>query len=198
MPTGYTSDLYEGKEQSFPEFVLSCAHAFGALVTLRDGPRDAPIPTFTANTDYYDAQIAKGNARLVEAEAWTDEEADAHAAQAHERAMREWNESAERRTAIVERYTAMLAEVQAWEPPTEDHVGLKTFMVEQLTDSIKFDGGNYPKPNRLHGSEFQEQEIERARRDIDYGTQHCAEEIERVATRNAWVDALRVSLAASV
>ena len=45
MPIGYTSKLHDG-DQPFNEFIMSCARAFGALVTMRDDPNDAPIPEF--------------------------------------------------------------------------------------------------------------------------------------------------------
>ena len=38
MPTGYTLDLYNGKDITFEEFVLKCARAFGALIDMRDEP----------------------------------------------------------------------------------------------------------------------------------------------------------------
>ena len=45
MPTGYTYDLYDGKDIEFPDFVMKCARAFGALIEIRDDPMDAAIPT---------------------------------------------------------------------------------------------------------------------------------------------------------
>lgn len=43
MPTGYTADLME-KGMEFKPFVLQCARAFGALITMRDDSLDAPSP----------------------------------------------------------------------------------------------------------------------------------------------------------
>jgi hypothetical protein len=42
MPTGYTAPIADG--MTFEQFALGCARAFGALVTMRDEPSDAPIP----------------------------------------------------------------------------------------------------------------------------------------------------------
>jgi len=44
MPTGYTLDLYDGKNITFKEFVMKCAGAFGALISMKDESLDAPIP----------------------------------------------------------------------------------------------------------------------------------------------------------
>ena len=40
MPSGYTSDIYNGKEVTFKDFALGCARAFGACVMQRDDPAD--------------------------------------------------------------------------------------------------------------------------------------------------------------
>ena len=42
MPTGYTAGILEG--ETFEQYALQCAKAFGALVMMRDEPSDAPIP----------------------------------------------------------------------------------------------------------------------------------------------------------
>ena len=36
MATGYTMDIYDGKNVSFEDFCLSCARAFGACILQRD------------------------------------------------------------------------------------------------------------------------------------------------------------------
>lgn len=40
MPTGYTDAIKDGI--SFNQFILSCARAFGALITMRDEPSSVP------------------------------------------------------------------------------------------------------------------------------------------------------------
>lgn len=37
----------------------------------------------------------------------------------------------------------MLDQVQLWQPPTDDHMGLKEFMIQQIEESIKFDCASY-------------------------------------------------------
>jgi len=38
MPSGFTSDIYDGKKITFKDFTLKCARAFGACIHLRDDP----------------------------------------------------------------------------------------------------------------------------------------------------------------
>lgn len=35
MPTGYTSEIYQGEEVSPKDFLLTCARAFGATISMR-------------------------------------------------------------------------------------------------------------------------------------------------------------------
>ena len=59
MPTGYTSDLYEGKNISFTEFALQCSRAFGATIDQRDDGRDAPLRLPIPRLDYSEKGLAE-------------------------------------------------------------------------------------------------------------------------------------------
>lgn len=192
MPTGYTSKLYEGTEQSFPEFVIACAHAF--CVALRDEPIGAPLPKFVPDTKYYDELVTKGRARLAEVRRWTDEQANDAAEEAYAVAVDAWRASQAKAEALRLRYEWMLAHVDEWDAPTDNHQGLKEFMHKQLAESIQFDCGSYDAPKRATGSEFRSEQIRKAEWDISYGTQHRAEELQRAEANNAWADALVASL----
>lgn len=197
MPTGYTSDIYEGKPITFPEFVMECARAFGALVTLRDAPT-TPIPDeFKPDTSYYDESLIKHRAELVRLEALAPEEIAAEHAEHRAEKLKRRTEAAVRNREMRKRYQAMLDEVDAWEPPTLDHVELKEFMQQQLRDSMKFD---CPKDGYVEplGDDdpvaWYEAKLDRERRAIEYDEKHIADEIERAEKRTAWVRALRDSL----
>ena len=53
MPTGYTSDIYDGKDISFREYALKCARNFGAYVEMRDSSLDTEMPTEFEPSTYY-------------------------------------------------------------------------------------------------------------------------------------------------
>ena len=45
MPTGYTACIIDKESPAtFNQFVMGCARAFGACITMRDDPQDAEIP----------------------------------------------------------------------------------------------------------------------------------------------------------
>jgi hypothetical protein len=103
MPTGYTSDLYGGKEQDFRSFALSCARAFGALITMRDDPVDTPIPERFEPSTYSDRELSRAQDRLIELSDLTEAEADREAATAFHDVLAAWEEGEEERKARCER-----------------------------------------------------------------------------------------------
>lgn len=195
MPTGYTSDLYEGIDQTFPEFALTCARTFGALILMRDDPLDAEIPDEFAPGDYYVKALDKTRSEYNRLITLSVEEAQAEADRLANEWIRARAEEEAKRLDRERRYGAMLAEVEAWTPPTSEHQGLKDFMVQQLTESIRFDCSTYERtsPER-DGLKWREEAINKARKDIEYYATEHAKEVERAASRTAWVQSLRQSL----
>jgi hypothetical protein len=197
MPTGYTAAVQDGTITEFKDFAMQCARAFGALVTMRDDPSDASIPEkLEPHTKYYDERLAAAEARLTELRAMTPEQVRQAALDAHVAAMEAWAARRQERERTRQRYEAMLAKVNAWEPPTADHVELARFMRQQLEESIRFDTSSTfdEEPTTLAGEAWRADEIRKVERDINYHTKHRAEEIARTADRNQWLADLRASL----
>jgi hypothetical protein len=197
MPTGYTSEITA--DTTLEEFALKCARAFGALITMRDDPNDAPIPEFKPSVYHVD-RIVAAKERISALSAMTPQQCEAEidkeaSARARERANSKAESDAKRSA-----YEAVLAKVHAWTPPTEDHKGLKAFMIEQITESIRFDCHDdefldrvYPM-TRKTVAEWHAAAMESARHDLAYHTSENAAEIARVESRNKWVRDLRNSL----
>lgn len=193
MPTGYTAAIADGI--TFREFVLRCARAFGASVTMRDEPTDAPIPERFEPSEWYAQRAQAASRRLDELAALRPEDAEARAESDYRERAAEREQRVAQTAALRAKYEAMLAEVNAWEPPTPDHVELKRFMGEQIAESLRFDcWAEWVAPRRLTGDEWLALETERARHDLENSEKHHAEEVERTEKRNAWLKALRESL----
>jgi hypothetical protein len=92
----------------------------------------------------------------------------------------------------------MRSKVADWQPPRTDHQGLKDFMIEQLDQTISFDGkpGDFylEKAVRVSGAQWRSDKLQEITRSIEYHTKEQKSEVERVATRNKWVADLRKSL----
>lgn len=195
MPTGYTCDVQNGKITDLREFAMVCARAFGATITMRDDPADAPIPeTFEPDTSYYDQRIAEAQATLDELNTLTGEQREARAEAAYRAAVRSHNEAFDRRNEQRQRYEAMIAKVEAWKAPAS-HAEMKAFMLDQLRESVRFDCGYEMEPPKdMTGDEWWREQRDAAVRQLSYATEHRAKEISMAAERTRWVSELRASL----
>lgn len=197
MPTGYTAGVVDGTIADFPTFALQCARAFGALILMRDDPMGAAIPDAFQPSDYHTTAADAARRELDAVLALTYAEVCQRARDEYDGAMARWREYEERTELERARIVAMMAETKAWEPPTPDHCEMKTFMLQQLTETLKWDGrvfGDAPALALPTGDQWRAEKIARLERDIAYHTEHHAEEVKRVEGRNRWVAALRESL----
>jgi len=193
MPTGYTAHVLEGA--TFEQFVWNCARAFGALVLMRDEPAGARVPERFEPSSYAADALRRAKARMAELR-MSPEQAEGAAAATYDVEIaqsRRWVAEREEQRA---KYEAMLARVRAWVPPTQDHTALRSFMIEQLESSIKFDCDTGPvdEPRKKSGIEWLADELHQTLRDVERYEKAHAEELERTARRNEWIAALRKSV----
>lgn len=199
MPTGYTAAIADNI--TFNDFAMQCARAMGALVMMRDEPTGAPIPDKFEPSDYHTKKIAEANATIERLAGMTKIEAEHSANDAYDAAIAAQAAAILRNDTLREKYSAMLAKVEAWEPPSAAHDGFKKFMSEQITSSISFDCDNRYYRDQMHtkmtGADWMAQEEAKARKDIAYHEAENAKEIGRTEGRNRWVKELRDSLKGS-
>lgn len=195
MPTGYTAGVQDGSVRTLRDFALRCARNFGATIMQRDDAMDVP-PAHREVSDYYKRCLAGARERLKNAQDMTEDAAGRVADEEHTAAMRSFFESRDKAREERRRYMDMRRSVEAWQPPTPDHAGLKTFMLSQLDESIKFDCGpdRDPPTHRTGAQWLAETRADAAKSVALYEVEH-AKEVARCAEANAWIDALYASLA---
>ena len=198
MPTGYTAAVQSGEITELRQFAMQCARAFGALITMRDDPWNAPIPAkLEPDTQYHDEQIAELNQEIARLAAMGEQEKQDAAAGHFAEERQSWQRRYAEREQDRGRYTAMLEKVRAWHP-AEACTGLKDFMVEQLESSLDFDCSPwekyYPKPTEQPAEAWHAATMAETIRCLTYHSEERAKEIERTNERNLWLDALRTSL----
>lgn len=201
MPTGITAPIYDGKEDfTFEDFLWRCARQFGYLVSVRDSATDAKIPEAFEPSSWHVERLAEARDRLREVETWDAATAERRARDAYTEAVAKWEEAEVRKAERKTRYEAMLEKVDAWQPPSEDHVKLKEFMRQQLVDSIEHDCGDWSwgKPELQDGETFKAKAIAEAERSIDYHSKEMAREEERARASTVWVQQIRDSLTKEV
>jgi len=198
MPTGYTHKLMESGE-SFESFVMRCARAFGACVEMRDDPMDAPIPEKFEPSDYNSKALIQAEAELKNLlsldkagrEKFGAEKKAAAIAGAEGALQKDRDENS--------RLEKMESVVRDWVPPTDDHQGLKTFMLEQIQISKN---GDYALDHVCEAKSkstlayFQEA-LASAQWSVDYHRKEMAKEIERASNRTIWIKRLRESVKAT-
>ncbi len=195
MPTGYTHNVQDGTLTDFSAFVMQCARGMGACIMMRDDPMDAPIPEAFEPSSYYKESLDKAIADWNELKSRTDDELRVMWHKAHVDALAYHAKSTASNHKERSRYEAMLANVEAWQPPSDDHEGLKKFMREQLTESIWFDCHvREAAPVQIPFEQWKQARFDADRRSIEYLRKSWDDEVERTNSRNLWLKQLRESL----
>lgn len=190
MPTGYTAAVLEGA--TFEQFVWRCARNFGALILMRDGPFNAPIPMKFEPSKYSKESLEKARSAMDRLRSLTPEETERLCLEAYDASVRSADECNQRIDAENSKFEAMMQKVEAWTPPTDDHVHMKKFMIDQLKISLTTWRMDAPK---IHTpSEWLALEIESTQRQLSYAETAWREEVERTDSRNKWLAELRKSV----
>lgn len=196
MPTGYTAEIAKGID--FETFIMHCARAFGALMTIRDDSPDTPIPKHFESTNYHKQEIVKIEKRIAELKTMALATAARKAKKEYQDEIKSIEKRVREAIELQAKYEKMLGEVKAWVPPSSDHIGLKSFMIDQITDSMKFDCNTdfytRQKPKELTGKEWKELGFSNLLKELAYHTKKHTEEAQRVKDKNHWIKQLRDSL----
>ena len=203
MPTGYTAGILDGKITTFPEFAKLCMRAFGATIHLRDENLDAEYEPRTPSS-YHSEAIEKAKQLIIDAQNLSDEEILETKKKELEHSKKYHLETIEKAKKANIELNKILIEVNKWQPPTTEHIGIKNFMIEQIDMTIKHDCDmDYDHEKlikiendllTLNASELRKQMIEKGKKDLTYHKTENIKEIQRCETSNKWVTDLLNSL----
>lgn len=195
MPNGYTSDIYDGNE-SFRNYAMNVAKAFGAYYHLRDESSDAPLSKLDSDSLHFyqkkldDAQVAYDDFTALslseQKELWQEELVKIRKVNA---------ESKVRNEELAARYSRMLGKVVAWNVPKE-LAGLKSTMRQYLIESMDFDCGTGPVYQMPEPTldKWIDDKVRGLQRDIIYYTNSIEREKKRLAEQHAFHEALMDAL----
>jgi hypothetical protein len=193
MPTGYTAAVEDGTVTELKPFALACARAFGALISMRDDPMDAPLPERVKPlSSYYEQESSRLADELGSLEAMTPEECAAAQGAALAKEQRESAEYVAVNTVRNGRHAAMAEKVHAWEPPSE-LANLKTFMLQQLAVSMH-EPYTPEVSERVPATEWRDSRVAFLRARLESTRKHMTDEAERLREANEWLAALRAAL----
>jgi len=199
MPTGYTAKLMRDG-QTFEEFVMGCARAFGALVSMRDEPMDATIPEKFKPSSYHVEEYRKSSERLIELINMSSEDRLKFGEEKQKTKIESLISSMNQCIMEDNRLRNMMQRVALWTPPTKDHEELKKFMMQQL--EVSMNGTDYYEKELKNikskeAIDFYNDEITSIKRDIDYHGKELVKERDRCESRTKWVSDLRKSIKGS-
>lgn len=185
------------KGMPFEKFVLQCARAFGACIEVRDDPMDAPIPDSFPVSDYHVTAQTGAVAELTRLESMSESERIAYGKTRKAEMLECYERGLEKDRAENARLEEMERQVLGWTPPSEDHVELKEFMLQQINVSknkVSYYEERVAEIRAKTPMDYYAEAVSEAKRGIKYHAGEHAKDVERNAGRNEWVRLLRDSL----
>ena len=186
------------KGQTFEEFVMQCARAFGPCISMRDDPLDKPIPDKLPES-YYERAYREAKEELTKLDAM-----DSEARLKEGKRLQRWHinyskKAAERSKAEDERLRQMQEEIKTWEPPTKDHKALQDFMLQQISISFNNNGAYHASELARYKSkspmEFFEESYEMVKARVTRGESEAREAAKNRRNAEKWLRDLRRSVA---
>jgi len=203
MPTGYTAGIIDGEITTFPQFAKKCMRAFGATMHMRDDSLDEEYTPQKVDNFYYE-NLEKSKDKLKEVMDATDEEIlkihEDEVTPTMDYHKKEMVKETENKILLEKIYD----EVEQWIPPTPEHEGIKKFMKEQLSETIKYEAEPKYHKNELNRlieeilsadeKLLREKFIKKHEKDIKYYTERVELMEKKVEDANKWVTDLLESL----
>lgn len=147
MPSGYTYKVENGEMTELNEFVWRCARGMSAMDHMHEEGPDVPISfSDTESIERCEKNLEDTKLERDALDMLSGDQMRRHLEGCFQSAHSsdvDYHIQWERENG---RYQAMLDKVQAWEPPTEEHEGLKQYMIGQLESSMSPAREEPPKP----------------------------------------------------
>jgi len=203
MPTGYTYGIIDGTTKTFQDFAKQCMRNFGACMHMRDEDSDKPYEPRTPS-DYHTKELQSAKEKLEQAEKMTDGELIDMRKKELKESKKYYLEGIKKTKDARKKLDDFLLKAKAFEAPTEDHKGIKDFMIQQLEVTIDYDGSSKHQDeslsevetelNNIDANDIRFTLMEEAHKDIAYHLKEHKEELKRCADSNKWIEDFVASL----
>jgi len=194
MPSGYTANIKDGI--TFEQFAMNCARAFGACIELRDeGGDGSNIPEKFTASPYHKEHLEESQQKLKDFLTLTTKDLEQLAQAKYEQDIVSYKERVKEDLDLLANYEYMLEKANQWQIPSDDHAKLKEFMIQQITDSIKWDCNNTREEPTLEDAEtYFQRKVKQLKRNVAYHQEQMLEEELKCAKNTLWITQLRNSL----
>lgn len=196
MPTGYTAYIEDGDITTGKDFLKLCTRAFGIAIDQKEDPLSVPTKTKFEPNSYYKERYEKALSALEQAQKITFDEAKSQMRLAYEKRISDYRQFADKEISMNKKYEKVRKEVEEWNPPTEEHTELKKFALEQIDMCVtkqKYIDEYIEKSKELFdGSDeavhkYMIDNIDLCQVDVDRAYKSWQEELERVESKNKWM-----------
>lgn len=197
MPTGYTCFIEDGKITTGKEFLLLCSRAFGVAIDIKDKPLTIPTPIKFEPSKYTWESLERAYFQLEKISEMTLEEIKNDLIKSHESTIETGVLLLESMKSQNKKYEKVKKEVESWIPPTEEHVGIKKFALDQIAKSTWSDDDVKECEKRTKEVlNISDKDVElhrdflvsNALKDVEYHERKWKEEKERAAEKTKFME----------
>lgn len=199
MPSGYTEGILSGTINDLNDFIWMCARGFGAFITQKDNIDEPPILKEKPNP-YYKNKIKQLLNEQQKYNEYTDDDWQNEYLKYIEDQLKDIDDNIKEKIESKEKYENILNQVKEWIPPNENFHKLKSFMINQIEESIDFDCNTSfwqerkNKISNLKLEQYKRNVLNDINESLISNKEYYDEEVQRVKERNQWKQQLIESI----
>lgn len=199
MPSGYTEGILSGTINDLNDFIWMCARGFGAFITQKDNIDEPPILKEKPNP-YYKNKIKQLLNEQQKYNEYTDNDWQKEYFKYIEDQLKDIDNNIKEKIESKEKYENILNQVKEWIPPNENFHKLKSFMINQIEESIDFDCNTSfwqerkNKISNLKLEQYKRNVLNDINESLISNKEYYDEEVQRVKERNQWKQQLIESI----
>lgn len=199
MPSGYTEGILSGTINDLNDFIWMCARGFGAFITQKDNIDEPPILKEKPNP-YYKNKIKQLLNEQQKYNEYTDDDWQNEYLKYIEDQLKDIDDNIKEKIESKEKYENILNQVKEWIPPNENFHKLKSFMINQIEESIDFDCDTSfwqerkNKISNLKLEQYKRNVLNDINESLISNKEYYDEEVQRVKERNQWKQQLIESI----
>lgn len=199
MPSGYTEGILSGTINDLNDFIWMCARGFGAFITQKDNIDEPPILKEKPNP-YYKNKIKQLLNEQQKYNEYTDNDWQSTYLKYIEDQLKDIDNNIKEKIESKEKYENILNQVKEWIPPNENFHKLKSFMINQIEESIDFDCDTSfwqerkNKISNLKLEQYKRNVLNDINESLILNKEYYDEEVQRVKERNQWKQQLIESI----
>jgi gas vesicle protein len=191
MPSGYTAGIQNGTINNLNDFIWTCARGFGAFITQKDNIDEPPILKEKPNP-YYKNKIKQLLNEQQKYNEYTEDDWQNEYLKYIEDQLKDIDDNIKEKIESKEKYENILNQVKEWIPPNENFHKLKSFMINQIEESIDFDCDTSfwqerkNKISNLKLEQYKRNVLNDINESLISNKEYYDEEVQRVKERNQW------------